>query len=290
MNTMTADRRAERLTRPGILHEPLGYVDGGDVYEYVKCSPVGGVDPLGLAATPPAGPSITDAGGTTAWCDNVQDPDFGNILIHVKTDVERPGDILISATTDKVCGDLTWLQVGRTYVKDKDYKDVTLKYPWQDLPGGVLKVKYGAWFIDNGGLVSTPYYAGVGSHNLEGGHGMSIYDDPGRGTAQGEVDNLYQDSVKEGVGPVEYFVMAFDTYLVKLHGSDDKKRPKVLYAIHWEKLWQHSQNGKAPVGSGDIRDVTGEAVSVLPDYLLGNWKVGNYKSGAAAPIDNPFVK
>jgi hypothetical protein len=50
MNTMTANRRSERLTRLGILQAPLGYVDGGDVYEYVRCSPVGGVDPMGLAA------------------------------------------------------------------------------------------------------------------------------------------------------------------------------------------------------------------------------------------------
>jgi hypothetical protein len=50
MNTMTVTSRSERLARLGILQEPLGYVDGGDVYEYVKCSPVGGVDPLGGAA------------------------------------------------------------------------------------------------------------------------------------------------------------------------------------------------------------------------------------------------
>lgn len=51
MNTMTANTRSERLARLGLLQEPLGYVDGGDVYEYVRCNPVGGVDPLGLAAT-----------------------------------------------------------------------------------------------------------------------------------------------------------------------------------------------------------------------------------------------
>ena len=50
MNTMTANSRLERLTRLGILREPLGYVDGGDVYEYVRCSPAILTDPLGLAA------------------------------------------------------------------------------------------------------------------------------------------------------------------------------------------------------------------------------------------------
>jgi hypothetical protein len=38
MNTMTVNSRSERLTRLGILREPLGYVEGGDVHEYVKCN------------------------------------------------------------------------------------------------------------------------------------------------------------------------------------------------------------------------------------------------------------
>jgi hypothetical protein len=63
MNTMTVYSRSERLARLGILREPdldpntvlwrtpdqLGYVDGGDVYEYVRCKPLGEVDPMGLA-------------------------------------------------------------------------------------------------------------------------------------------------------------------------------------------------------------------------------------------------
>ncbi len=67
MNTMTASTRSERLARLGILRESdldpntgmwrtpdtLGYVDGGDVYEYVRCNPVCGVDPLGLAVAQP---------------------------------------------------------------------------------------------------------------------------------------------------------------------------------------------------------------------------------------------
>jgi hypothetical protein len=45
--------RTERLLRLGVLQEPLGYVDGANAYEYVRCNPVGGVDPLGLAGTQP---------------------------------------------------------------------------------------------------------------------------------------------------------------------------------------------------------------------------------------------
>ena len=75
MNTMRMNRRSERLTRLGVLREPnldpntgawrtpdpLGYVDGGDVYEYVKCSPVGGVDPMGLWDIQRKGQSRADA-------------------------------------------------------------------------------------------------------------------------------------------------------------------------------------------------------------------------------------
>ena len=65
MNTVTVNSRSERLTRLGIWREPdldlntgtwrtpdpLGYVDGGDVYEYVRCSPTTALDPFGLEAT-----------------------------------------------------------------------------------------------------------------------------------------------------------------------------------------------------------------------------------------------
>ncbi|HZL36136.1 MAG TPA: hypothetical protein VFC78_12540 [Tepidisphaeraceae bacterium] len=40
----------ERLSRLGILHEPMGYVDGANLYEFVADGPIDLVDPLGLDA------------------------------------------------------------------------------------------------------------------------------------------------------------------------------------------------------------------------------------------------
>lgn len=50
MNTPFANRlNTERLQRLGILEEPMGYVDGANLYEYVGSNPEVAVDPLGLA-------------------------------------------------------------------------------------------------------------------------------------------------------------------------------------------------------------------------------------------------
>ena len=40
--------RRERLSRMGILEEPMGYVDGRNLYQFVGSDPVGLVDPMGL--------------------------------------------------------------------------------------------------------------------------------------------------------------------------------------------------------------------------------------------------
>ena len=305
MNTMTA--KSERLTRLSILREldldpntetwrtpvTLGYVDGGDVYEYVKCSPVGEVDPMGLA-TQTSGPSINVTTRQSVLSATVDDKDFGKIKIDVKTNVRVRGDILIGARADKKCGDLAWLQVGRVYVKDAQFNYVTLKEPWERITpftSPALRTKHnGDWFIDNGGDETNPYYHGVGPHNDEGGQGMTIYDDPASGgVGQTHVNSLYEIAKAERVMPIEYFVMAFDTYLIRLHGSDDKTKPAPLFAVHWEKWWQRATDGKTPAGSGDISHVTGGAISALPPYLLGNdWKVGYDGAGKPVSIQNPF--
>jgi len=41
-------RRGERLSRLGLLEEPLGYVDGLTLYEFVNSNPINGLDPEGL--------------------------------------------------------------------------------------------------------------------------------------------------------------------------------------------------------------------------------------------------
>jgi len=43
-----------RFSRLGILEEPVGYVDGTNLYDYVKNDPIDHLDPLGLATTSPA--------------------------------------------------------------------------------------------------------------------------------------------------------------------------------------------------------------------------------------------
>lgn len=53
MNAMDANvsvSRRERLSRLGVLEEPMGYVDGQNLYQYVTSNPVNLVDPLGLQA------------------------------------------------------------------------------------------------------------------------------------------------------------------------------------------------------------------------------------------------
>lgn len=50
MSTPLAKRlNTERLQRLGILEEPSGYVDGGNLYEYVGSYPLGRTDPQGLS-------------------------------------------------------------------------------------------------------------------------------------------------------------------------------------------------------------------------------------------------
>src|SRR5947209_9881826 len=48
--TSPESRRTERLSRIGILEEPMGYVDGQNLYQFVGSDPVSSVDPLGLTA------------------------------------------------------------------------------------------------------------------------------------------------------------------------------------------------------------------------------------------------
>ena len=53
-NTIATSARRERLSRLGILEEPMGYVDGQNLYEFVGSAPVGNTDPLGLQTRPVA--------------------------------------------------------------------------------------------------------------------------------------------------------------------------------------------------------------------------------------------
>lgn len=49
---LVADNKVQRdrLSRLGLLEEPMGYVDGMSLYEYVKSDPLSTVDPLGRAS------------------------------------------------------------------------------------------------------------------------------------------------------------------------------------------------------------------------------------------------
>lgn len=49
-NAAAENSRRRRLDRLGLLDEPLGYVDGLNVYEFVKSSPTNLLDPMGLQA------------------------------------------------------------------------------------------------------------------------------------------------------------------------------------------------------------------------------------------------
>lgn len=59
------DRKERRISRFGILFEPLGYVDGVNRYEFVGDDPVGKIDPMGLAELPSTGPTTQPTTGPT---------------------------------------------------------------------------------------------------------------------------------------------------------------------------------------------------------------------------------
>lgn len=73
--------RKERLSRLGILYEPLGYVDGANVYEYERNSPATGLDPLGTQTQPGPGEGWVDPGNPGAGIyRNPDDPSGANCL------------------------------------------------------------------------------------------------------------------------------------------------------------------------------------------------------------------
>jgi hypothetical protein len=76
MNALANNREEKRLQRLGILEEPMGYVDGANLYEYVGSSPTSHVDPLGLKGEPAQQGSVS--GDFTLldadWGDNLKDP------------------------------------------------------------------------------------------------------------------------------------------------------------------------------------------------------------------------
>lgn len=59
MTTVRSLEKNERFRRMGLLTEPAGYVDGTNLYEYVRGSPSQFLDPLGLqaAGTPTTRPT-----------------------------------------------------------------------------------------------------------------------------------------------------------------------------------------------------------------------------------------
>jgi len=69
-NPVVDFNRLDRLSRLGILEEPMGYVDGANLYEYVRDDPVNLVDPLGLVANDPASQPATEPWYKKQGCDN----------------------------------------------------------------------------------------------------------------------------------------------------------------------------------------------------------------------------
>jgi hypothetical protein len=55
MNATDNTSKTERRTRIGFLTEPMGYVEGPNLYEFVESDPTGLVDPLGTTAELPPG-------------------------------------------------------------------------------------------------------------------------------------------------------------------------------------------------------------------------------------------
>jgi hypothetical protein len=68
------------------LHDPLGYVDGGNVYEYVRCSPVGGVDPTGLRELNEKEKQIVEKLSDLAGRARQDDPELSKAIEAVITD------------------------------------------------------------------------------------------------------------------------------------------------------------------------------------------------------------
>lgn len=122
--------RRNRLTRLGILEEPMGYVDGHNLYEYVKSNPVTLLDPTGLTVTigevngNPARPgrridvldlaqgSFLEEYQADSDGDYIEDHQWGGTQADIERDWHQVGeDVLI----DLGCGN--W-RVERTYDAD----------------------------------------------------------------------------------------------------------------------------------------------------------------------------
>lgn len=57
---MKMDIAAGHYTDTNILQEPMGYVDGANLYQFVDSNPVALVDPAGLQAQPPSQSNYAD--------------------------------------------------------------------------------------------------------------------------------------------------------------------------------------------------------------------------------------
>ena len=63
---MKMDTASDYFTDCNILQEPMGYVDGANLYQFVESDPGGRVDALGLegkSTTQPSGETIVTPGG-----------------------------------------------------------------------------------------------------------------------------------------------------------------------------------------------------------------------------------
>ena len=290
MNTMTA--KSERLTRLGILREtvldpntetwrtpvPLGYVDGGDVYEYVRANPLRLVDPSGLDASD----IVKLEGGTSKELGTISLKGGGKATISIRTGaslvvkemvqgkpIESPlkDAVLIGVKLDKDAlrhcplTNVRFIQFFSNWYYDKDNKEVPIGR--RPVGGATVFVQAKTTYIDTGG--NSAYYDEVGTYALSG-DAKTLIDPPG-----------YGDDVPDTTA---IQLTKFDTFVV-INGT-------AKYRVHWEARWRNADNGDWPV-EFPAKAISGNEVDGLPpEFNKTEWPKGEDKAGNIIIIKNPL--
>lgn len=246
-NTMAATIRRDRLSRLGILEEPMGYVDGQNLYQFVLSNPVAMLDPLGLAA---ADGSFKGAGSGGTIAIDGAGVDVG---VALKKQGQEEYIWLITQPNKNSpkkypCQDCEWLQFVHRIVENPD-GPIAFKNKNGDIYKNTTDPTKPEYRTDNNNK-NSPYaskdYKGA-QHN------------PNTATL------LFVDAPVFAVqGKAEKAI--YDAFLVC--GG------KVVYHVHWER---HKTAG----GASSYENISGQAASTLPDWAKGTLKGNGFDDPTA---------
>jgi RHS repeat-associated protein len=269
--------------------DPLGYVDGASLYQYVTSNPVARMDPFGRATIEGVGdPQTTNLANPTVTL-----PNGGRVTIEVSTGASVRQALAKKADSDMIllvakrakgdaranCTDLFWLQFYKYELTDEAGKavDITMlmdRKRWQyagarETVG--LYVKTGPDHIYVDGTQDTPWYTGIGESEPQQSWMADRPDAP--------LEYAGQKWAKSRV--------VFDTYLV---AADRTRKPAgfaVLYHVGWDR--RASRNADGTEGGQTYRPVSGGPASKLPTpYDVAQLLLGFTESDEKGrPVETP---